>query len=593
MIFSTFAHYLQILESTASRIEMTKQLSELFLALDTSELRVASYLLQGSLVPPYQSKEFQLSSKMLLKALARVTKTTTLQGHEQSLFGDMDTTTVELKLTKLYKQKGDLGLVTAQWVANTQTTLTVSQVFEKLWNIAGYSGAGSQDQKVVGVAALLDELDSLSAKFVVRIILGKLRLGFSVMTLLDALSWAVTGGKDHHSILEDAYQKKADIGALAEVYLENKTESKADPESTLSAYSVAVGIPVVPALCNRLNSSKEIIEKMGEVLAEPKYDGLRVQVHYSKHGFPDNPTQKIRAFTRNLENVSEMFPELFQLENYVTADELILDCEAIGYDTTTGKLLPFQETITRKRKHGIEQAAEDVPMRFYVFDVLFRDSVGLINDPLRERKEVLDNIFSNNEIFILAPVLQTKDPIVLREYHEQLLAEGLEGAVIKKIDSVYQSGRKGWHWVKIKEVEGSSGKLKDTLDVVVMGYYFGRGKRSQFGLGALLVGVLGQNDAVLTIAKIGTGLSEVQLGDFKQKCDELLMAKKPANYVVHQMLVPDVWVTPKLVIEVAADEITQSPTHTAKVALRFPRLISQRTDKNWTDATTVEELGAL
>lgn len=593
MVFKTFAQYLQTLEETPSRIEMTKQLANLFVALDPSELAVASYLLQGSLVPPYQSMEFQLSSKMLIKALARVKNSKVQQQQDLSLFGDMNTLSAEGQVTQEYKKLGDLGLVAQQWVTSADTQLSITDVYHTLWKVAAVGGAGSQEQKVLGVAQLLDELDSLSAKFVVRIILGKLRLGFSVMTLLDALSWAVTGGKEHHTLLEDAYQKKADVGVLAAVYLADPEASKRDPEAVLSKYSVTVGVPVVPALCNRLNTSKEIIDKMGEVLAEPKYDGLRVQIHFSREGFPDNPSQKIRAFTRNLENVSNMFPELLTLENYVTASQLVLDSEAIGYDVTSGKLLPFQETITRKRKHDIAEAAQQVPMRFYIFDVLFRDSVGYLQKPLHERKGVLEDVISENSTFILAPVLRTSDPIALRQYHEELLAEGLEGAVIKKVDSHYQSGRKGWNWVKIKEEEGTSGKLKDTLDVVIMGYYFGRGKRSQFGIGALLAGVLGSDNTVQTIAKIGTGLSEQQLAEFKVQCDELAVLEKPKTYQVHEMLVPDVWVSPSMVIEVAADEITKSPTHTAGVALRFPRLISRRVDKSWEDATTVEELASL
>ena len=209
---------------------------------------------------------------------------------------------------------------------------------------------------------------------------------------------------------------------------------------------------------------------------------------------------------------------------------------------------------------------------------------------MRERKDVLKSLFNENRTFEIASYIVTSDPLALREYHEDLLSKGLEGAVIKKIDSDYQSGRKGWKWVKIKEEEGTSGKLKDTLDVIVMGYYAGRGKRSQFGIGALLVGVIDATESVRTIAKIGTGLSEKRLVELKEMCDALLASNMPVSYVVDASLVPDVWVQPSLVIEVAADEITKSPNHTAGVALRFPRLVSVRTDKNWTDATTIAEL---
>lgn len=586
-LFSTFSRALEELEQLSSRLDMTERLAQLFLQLEKAELAPASYLMQGSLVPPYQSLEFQLSTKMLLRAIARVPNTF-VQGSAVSLFGDEDVSTAEDEVARRYKEAGDLGEVVAGWMHETDTQPTLLEVHASLEKIARLSGTGSQDAKLAALVALLSTVDTVSAKFIVRIILGKVRLGFSAMTMLDALSWAVMGDKSHHKLLEDAYQKRADIGSLAETYLADRSRSKADPVAVLESYSVKVGIPVVPALCHRLNSAHEIIDKMGEVIAEPKYDGLRVQIHFKRNGFEDGNT--VRAYTRNLDEVTHMFPELSELAALTTEDEIILDSEAIGYNPTTNELLPFQETITRKRKHDIGAASEKVPIKFFVFDILFRGNTGLIDKKLRERKDVLKSLFNENRTFEIASYIVTSDPLALREYHEDLLSKGLEGAVIKKIDSDYQSGRKGWKWVKIKEEEGTSGKLKDTLDVIVMGYYAGRGKRSQFGIGALLVGVIDATESVRTIAKIGTGLSEKRLVELKEMCDALLASNMPVSYVVDASLVPDVWVQPSLVIEVAADEITKSPNHTAGVALRFPRLVSVRTDKNWTDATTIAEL---
>ena len=590
MLFSKFATALEELEHLSSRIDMTERLAQLFLELDLVEVAPASYLMQGSLVPSYQSLEFQLSTKMILRTLAKV-KTSFITGQTTTLFGEEDTSSVQAELEKRYKHMGDLGKVTAGWVQPHQSDLTLAQVYEKLVALAHISGTGSQDEKVLLLSQLLDVVDPISAKFIVRIILGKVRLGFSAMTMLDALSWAVVGDKAHRTQLELAYLKQADIGFLAETYLKDVAKSKSSLKDVLSEYSVKAGVPVVPALCHRLNTSQEIIDKMGEVIAEPKYDGLRVQIHFKRSGFEDG--SKVRAYTRNLEDATHMFPELNELEHAVSADSLVLDSEAIGYDNESEELLPFQETMTRKRKHNIVAASEKVPIRFFVFDILFRDGVGFLEKPLRERKDLLEEVFNTKSTFIVAPFVITKDSVLLREYHEDQLAKGLEGAVIKKVDSDYQGGRKGWKWVKIKEEEGASGKLKDTLDVVVMGYYAGRGKRSQFGIGALLVGVLDSDEQVKTIAKIGTGLTEKRLVSLKEACDKIRVSEMPTMYVVADALTPDVWVQPDVVIEVAADEITRSPNHTAKVALRFPRLITVRTDKSWQDATTVEELKSL
>lgn len=593
MTFSQFAKSLEKLEKTASRLEMTYQLADLFGELDDEEIVQAFYLLQGQLVPLYESLEFNLSVKMIQRALAKFIVRQSGSGSQENsgamnLFGEISDDGSYLSLVeKKYKQIGDLGLVTWEIVdeyGKKSAGLEILEVFESLTRIARDGGAGSQDRKVEGLVDLLEKVDSFSAKFIVRIVLGKLRLGFSTMTMIDALSWAKNKDKSESKIIEEAYQKKADLGKLAKVYL--TLDAKSDREKNLEKYAVEAGVPVVPALCQRLNSSQEIIDKMGKVYAEPKFDGLRVQIHiFNKDG-----QKQIKAFTRNLEDVSHMFPELETVLKVVKCDTCLLDSEAIGVDPKTGELVSFQKTITRKRKHKVGESAKEVPIRFYAFDLLELDGESLITKPLHDRKELLEGLFDKNEVIFLTEYLVTKDPDELHKFHEAQLGAGLEGAVMKKYDSHYAGGRKGWAWVKIKEEEGTQGKLSDTLDVVVMGYYMGRGKRSQFGLGALLVGVLDKVDQVKTIAKIGTGLTEAQLTQMKELCDNNKVEQKPKQYDVHKNLAPDVWVSPEIVIEVAADELTNSPTHTAGVALRFPRLLGLRADKNWEQITTIKEL---
>jgi len=268
---------------------------------------------------------------------------------------------------------------------------------------------------------------------------------------------------------------------------------------------------------------------------------------------------------------------------------LVLDSEAIGFDPKTGKTLPFQMTITRKRKHDVAEVANNVPLRFYVFDILEVDGVSMINVPYDERRKKLAKIIRKNDVLLIDEVIRTDDPAVLHREHERFLKEGFEGAVIKKWDGSYLPGRQGWNWVKIKESEGTSGKLRDTLDCVVMGYYRGKGKRAKFGIGAFLVGIR-KGESVVTIAKIGTGLSDEQFGDLKRRLDKLKSEKLPKEYLISKGLLPDVFVSPELVVEIAADELTNSPIHTAGLALRFPRLIKIRDDKNLDGTTTLGEL---
>jgi DNA ligase-1 len=588
MLFRDFSARLQQLEKTSSRLEMMYQLAEVFGQLDSIEIKPTCYLLQGQLLPSYEAMEFGVAVKTLIKAIAGVTPTASTSEPATDLFGQLGETTQQDRISQAYKQLGDLGTVIEAELSEVTPTvqLTITEVYDLLVVIAQEAGTGSQEKKLQGLITLFSKVDALSAKFVVRMILGKLRLGFSTMTMLDALSWAMTKTKNETSSLEDAYQRRADIGFLAATYLGIPDQTQR--QAALAAITVEVGTPVVPALCQRLNSAQEIIEKMGQVMAEPKYDGLRIQIHIDKQA-----AQPLKTFTRNLENNSEMFPELLTVIDQLKCQSCILDAEGIGYDKATGKLLPFQDTITRKRKHDISATAAEIPIRAYVFDVLAIDGKSFINEPLRVRKDVLKDLFQDNEVMIHSPVIETDDPKVLRTFHEAKLAEGLEGAVIKQVDEVYQSGRKGWSWVKIKEAEGARGKLKDTLDCVVMGYYVGRGKRTAFGVGAFLVGVLDQNQQLKTIAKIGTGLSDEQFRELKDRCQLLVVDQSPSFFDVPKALVPDVWVKPGIVVEIAADELTKSPQHTAGLALRFPRLVRFRDDKSWEQATTTSELSAL
>jgi DNA ligase 1 len=582
MLFKDFSQYLQKLEQTSARLDMTSILAELFQKLEKKDIKTACYLMQGRLVPRYESLEFQLSIKMIIRALARLKAKLSKNQEGEGLFGDLDYSGFESEVGKEFKRVGDVGLVSENIRGlDSQRTreLEILEVYEELKKIAKESGEGSQERKVNNLADLLLKLDPASCKFVTRIVLGKMRLGFSTMTILDSLSWSAKGDKSDNKALENAYQKKADVGLLAELYLSEKNIK------ALDNYSAEVGVPIVPALCQRLNSAKEIIDTMGEVLAEPKYDGLRIQIHVWGN--------KVRAYTRNLEEVSHMFPELNKIAKKLNCENCVLDAEAIGVDVKTGNLVNFQETITRKRKHGVDDKAKKLPIRFYVFDCLILNNKSLINKPLLARKKLLDKLFEDNKILEKTEYIITKNAAELKKYHENQLGDGLEGAVIKKIDSEYKSGRKGWRWVKIKEGEGSKGKLSDTLDCVVMGYYFGKGKRTEFGIGAFLAGVIGKKEQILTLAKIGTGLTDEQLKEFISRVKNYELKTKPNDYQVHKNLAPDVWVDPGLVVEIAADEITKSPVHTAGVALRFPRLVKFRGDKAWHQATSVEELKTI
>lgn len=573
MRFSELAIYMQRIEETPSRNEMTEILSQLFKEAQPDDIGCICYLLQGRVAPQYDDIEFGIADKMMIRAIAQAY--------------DVDPKNV----MREFKQTGDLGIA-AESLANHELrimnhgkTPSVSDVFAALYSITTLGGAGSQDGKINTLAAILKSVDPLSVRYLVRIPLDKLRLGFSDMTILDSFSWMLSGDKSHRGELERAYNVRPDIAFIAQAI-------KKHGISGVSHVHAKVGAPILAALCQRIPTADEMIEKMGEVAVEPKYDGVRVQIHYKKIGSSKHSIE-MKAFSRNLENTTAMYPELSLLPTELHADEAILDCEAIGIDPKSGKLASFQETMTRKRKHDIAEMSSRMPLRFFVFDILYKDGRDLLQVPLSERKKILINTIRPKTLLSISPHIVTSDPQKLRDYHDDQLEKGLEGVVVKKWDSGYEPGRKNYAWVKFKEEEGKTGKLTDTIDAVIMGYSRGEGKRSGFGIGMFLVGVRSE-EGFVTVTKIGTGVTDDMWKSLNTSLESIQVKTQPKEYLsVNKLFTPDVWVAPKVVVEIAGDDLTKSSTHGAGIAVRFPRLVRLRTDKSPAQVTTVEELSTM
>jgi DNA ligase-1 len=552
MKFSELATYLEKLEKTPARLEITSILTDLFKKTNTDEIQKTVYLTLGVLAPNYEGILLNLAEKMVIKSIALA-------------YGVNPE-----EVTKLYKQKGDVGDVAQALNKSRNTEINVLAVYEKLFEIAKDGGEGSQDRKIEKMADLLKNLDPLSARFVARIPVGRLRLGFSEKTVMDALAGHNTKIKNE---IEAAYNIRPDIGYIAMLVKEGKLK-EVIPE---------VGVPVVPMLAARLNSTTEMIKKMGEVAVEPKFDGLRIFIHFKKPDF-------LRIFTRNMNALDpNIFPELKEVEKYIKAESVILDTEAVGLDPEREGFVDFQKTIQRRRKHDVANSSKNTPLQFQVFDIILLNGKSFISTPYVERRKQLESVVVNGGVLRVDENTITKDPEVIKEKHQKYLSMGLEGVVVKKANGGYVSGRTGWNWVKMKEVEGQSGRLSDTVDCVVMGYSVGKGKRSGFGIGQFLVGVK-DGDVIKTVTKVGTGLTDEQFRELNTRLKKLGTPQKPKEYEVHKDLTPDFWVIPSLVVELAADEITKSPKHTAGLALRFPRLIKFRDDRNVDGATTLGEL---
>jgi DNA ligase-1 len=561
--FAELAANLDRMEATNSRNELVRILSDVYRACSVDEVEPITYLIQGRLAPFFEPVEIGLGERLLITAIAAA------YGRPKE------------EVTKLYRETGDLG-ATAQRLAPApqRESPSVGDVHRRLSKIAAAGGEGSQQEKLDGFTGLLGDLDASSAKHLVRITLGKMRLGIGDPTVLDALSFAKRGNRSLRPVLEAAYNRTSDLGHVAWTLWDAG-------EGALDALKVSAGHPLRPQLAERLPNPEAVIKKLGTVGVQPKYDGLRVQIHKN--------ADRVTIFSRNLESMTEMFPELVAAAAGLDVESVILDGEAIAYDPDSEEYVPFQETTARRRKEGIEEMAARVPMRAFIFDVMFRNGSDLTPQPYQRRFEIVEELVAGSDTLIAAPLTTTDSVEVLTRELLDNISRGLEGVVAKRLDSPYQAGARNFNWVKLKR--NTSGQLNDTIDVVLLGYYRGKGKRAEFGAGALLAGVYDSDrDEFVTISKLGTGLADQAWRALHDRLAKLEVAEKPAR--VNSNLVPDAWLEPAIVVEVLADEITPSPRHTAGMtengpgfALRFPRIVSFRTaDKKPEDATSVREI---
>jgi DNA ligase 1 len=609
LAFQTLADYFERLEQTTSRLQLISLLAELFAGVEADEIAQVSYLLQGRLAPFYEPVEFGLGEKSVVAAIARA------YGVERE--------TVQADYARL----GDLGKVAQALVERSAAAraedLAVRDVFEALGAVAATTGTGSVDQKLGALAELLRRVSPLAAKHLTRIPLGRTRLGVGDPTILAAFAQAKLGDAKQRAGLEEAYNKTSDLGLIGRTLWTRGLDG-------VRALDVSVGRPIRPQLAERLPDPATVLEKFGGTAhVQFKLDGFRIQVHLDRR---QPPGEQVRLFSRNLEDMTAMFPEISAgVLRQLRAETAILDSEALGYNPLSDEFLPFQETMRRRRKYDIDRMQAELPLRAFAFDLMYRDGQSLLERPLQERMALLaetvqggaaagaagdEAVLHHTEEQRSEPVSEpggdgeaaavrdtilaelgeiVTDPDRMQLLFEEALTRGLEGLMAKRTESPYQAGARNFNWVKLKK--HSAGALDDTIDCVLLGTIFGRGKRADFGVGALLVGVYDpEADEFVTASKIGTGLSDERWREIAERSEPLRRDAKPAR--VSSLIVPTVWLEPKLVLEVLADEITRSPVHTAGrregepgYALRFPRFLRFRSeDRRPEDATTVREL---
>ena len=599
MLYSQLAEYFERIEKVSSRLEMTSILAEMLVKASEKEAKQAVYLCQGILGPKHTALEIGLGEGLLEQGIAKAS------GYSKE------------EVAKLYKELGDLGLVAEKLAKQRKQRslysekLSVAKVFDNFMKMAESEGRGSQEKKLKMFAELLNSASPVEAKFIARIPLGNLRLGVGDPTIMDALAVnyvkeflknkkiaaEIEGALKEKNAekrkeeferkarqalrekIEEKYNIFSDLGLIAE-------KLKAKGLKGLDSISINPGTPIRPTLAERLPTAGEIVEKLGRCAVEAKYDGFRLQCHKSG--------KEVVIFSRQSENVSHMFPEIIEaVKEQVKAKTAIFEGEALAYNEETQQYFPFQVTIQRKRKYDIEKKAEEFPLRLFVFDVMFVDGKNFMAKPFRERREKLSKLIARGKTIELTKSIETDNAEKVEAFFLESVENGLEGIIAKDLGAPYIAGARKFSWIKLKR--SYKGELSDSVDVAIIGYFKGRGKRTQFGLGGLLTAVYDEgSDSFKSVAKIGTGMSERMLAELEEKLSKISEKHKPAR--VDSGIEPDVWVKPFYVIEVRADEITKSPVHTAGLekngtgfALRFPRMIKFR-EKKPEESTSVKEI---
>jgi DNA ligase 1 len=573
--YETIAEAYRDLEQASGRLALTDRLATLLAGTPAELLPTVCYLCQGLIAPEFAGVDLGLAEKMAVRAVA----TTTGTGPEQ--------------VAASVRETGDLGQAAEQLLATTAAgrpaSLQVAAVVDTLHRIAEAWGTGSQGRKLELLAGLLAQATPLEARYLLRLVTGGLRLGIGTPTILDALAQAHAGGRAARPVLERAYNICCDLGRVAATLVQGGL-------AAVEALEVRPGNPVRVMLAQRLSDAAEILEKLGgQCAAEYKYDGVRVQAHRTADG-------QIELFTRRLERVSTQFPDVVELlAAGLGPSEAIVEGEVVAFDPAAGELRPFQEVMFRRRKYGISEAVRDVPVGLFCFELLYADGQDLTRLSYPERRARLAEAITVAPRLRLTTAAEVATPAALDAAFEQAVTDGCEGLMCKSLSPAagYQAGARGWLWIKLKRDYRT--ELSDTVDLVIVGAFAGRGRRRGV-YGALLLAAYDPvADVYRTVTKCGTGFSDAELAALPGRLAPLARAERPARVDARQE--PDVWFEPGLVLEILSAELTLSPTYTAGwgqikddagLAMRFPRFTGRwRDDKAAQDATTTEELVGL
>lgn len=507
MRFDDLTTYFEQLEETRGRLKMYDLPGELFSKANAAEIADIAYLLEARLGPAFAGVQIGMGERMVASAIREATRKSQQQ------------------INKLYKKRGDLGLVAqALLPKKRESRLTVSKVHSALLEIARTGGAGSIEKKTARLAKLIKSASPQAARYIVRLAVGQLRLGVGAATIVEAVARTQPNSKQAHLIIERAYNLCSDLGLVLTTLRERGL-------GALKRFKVWVGSPVRVMLAERLPNAEAMIKRLGRSAVESKLDGLRCQVHLSR--------RKVEIFSRNLERLTEMFPDIVAaVRAQIKARSAIIEGEAIAINEATGEFYPFQVTVQRKRKHKIEEMVREFPLVFIAFDLLYANGKDYTSKQYEARREALEKLIKPGERIRPVERVVTAGVEGLQKFFDEQIERGLEGVIAKRLDSLYEAGARNFNWIKLKRTYG--GELSDTVDAVVVGYLKGRGNRARLGIGALLAAVYdAQTDTFKTIGKVGSGLSEQNWIRIRKLVDKTAVPEKAAR--VDSRMVPDVW----------------------------------------------------
>jgi len=530
----------------SGRLDMTDVVADFLKQTDEYLLPTICRFLQGKIFPPWSEQELGIAEKLAVKCISTVSGKT------------------EREIEDRIRETGDLGLAAGEILSTKKQTtlysrtLDVEDVEHSLIKLATLSGKGSQDKKIAYINELLSSAEGVEAKYIVRLILGELRLGVGDGIVRDAIVKAFSVPVEE---VERAYYLTSDLGEVARIV-------KASGERGLKEVAMKPGQPIKVMLAQKKQSIREAVEDLGEAAYEIKYDGARVQIHKNKG--------EVTLFTRRLENVTRQFPEIVAAatEN-LKADAAIIEGEIVAIQMLGDRTpRPFQDLSRRiKRKYNIPEIQKRIPAEINLFDVLYVNGESKLSTPYIERRKLLKAMVNETTTFRLAEQVVTKSKAKAEEFYNHALKMKHEGVMAKVLAAPYQPGSRVGFMYKVKPI-------METLDLVVVGATWGEGRRANW-LGSYLLAVYDPTTGEFqTIGRMATGISDQQLEEYTEFFKPSIIKEEGKELTIR----------PNVVFEVAYEEIQKSPTYTSGYALRFPRLVRLRDDKGPQDADTPERV---